>query len=140
MELLETDQRNEPLIRTATRAVGRGYHRGRTVRNRASMVLKRKRRASEGEVGAVSEEAFDRILDAYTDTDTVFVHVGLRDIRRAFDCNPYAFLLGRFDGRFESVLNPGFTPAFRSVDGGVYHKQYSVPKFGTFSRLFLVLY
>lgn len=130
-----TDQQNGSVIRTATRAIGHSYHRGRTVRNRTSMVLQRKRRSDE--VGAVSEKAFDQVLDSYTDADTAFVHVGLHDIHQAFDRDPYAFLLGRLDDRFESILNPGFTPAFRSVDGRVYHKQYSVPKFGAFSQLFL---
>lgn len=131
----ETDRQNNSRIRTATRAVSQSYQRGRTVRNRASMVLRRKRRSDE--VGSVSEDAFDRVLDSYTDSDTVFIHVGLHDIHRAFDRDPYAFLLGRLDDRFESILNPGFTPAFRPIDGRVYHKQYSVPKFGAFSRLFL---
>lgn len=129
-----TERRREARIDTAIRVASEGYHCGRTLRNRASMALQRKRR--ESDVGVVAEGTFDRVLDSYR-TDTVFVHVGLRDISRAFERNPYEFLLGRLDERFESILNPGFTPAFRSVDGGVYHKRHSLPKFGAFSRLFL---
>lgn len=135
MELPKVDRRGESLLETATRTVGRGYQRGRTIGNRTSMAVHRRR--TEVPTEPVSEAAFDRTLDAYADARTVFVHVGLRDVSRAFDHNPYEFLLQRFDDRFESVLNPGFTPAFRSVDGGVYHKRYSLPKFGAFSRLFL---
>ncbi|XVH33533.1 AAC(3) family N-acetyltransferase (plasmid) [Haloferacaceae archaeon DSL9] len=87
-------------------------------------------------VGSVSESTFDSILDRYADDSAVFVHVGLRSINAAFDGNPYEFLLGRLDDRFETILNPGFTPSFRKDDGGVYHKRYSLPRFGTFSKLF----
>lgn len=135
MEIPIADSREGSSVEAAIRTATAGYHRGRTLRNRASMVYKRRQRT--GEVGAVSEAAFDRVLDGYVDAETVFVHVGLRDVSRAFDHNPYEFLIGRFGSRFESVLNPGFTPAFRSVDGRVYHKRHSLPKFGAFSRLFL---
>lgn len=135
MELPMTDRRRSSRIEAVIRTATAGYHRGRMVHNRTSMALQRRRRTDE--VGVVSEAAFDRVLDSYAAADTVFVHVGLRDVHRAFERDPYAFLLGRFDERFESILNPGFTPAFRSVDGGVYHKRYSMPKFGAFSRLFL---
>ncbi|MEM4782164.1 MAG: AAC(3) family N-acetyltransferase [Halalkalicoccus sp.] len=135
MELPRTNRRDGSLIGATARAVGRSYHRSRTVRNRASMVAHRKRAA--GPIEHVSEAAFDRVLDTYANDEAVFVHVGLSDVKRAFDRNPYEFLLDRFDERFESVLNPGFTPAFRSVDGRVYHKRHSLPKFGAFSRLFL---
>ncbi|MFC6903998.1 AAC(3) family N-acetyltransferase [Halalkalicoccus tibetensis] len=135
MELPNASHRGKSRIATAIRIAEGRYQRGRTLRNRAAMVVRRKRRNPT--VGEVSERAFDDVLDVYADADTVFVHVGLRDLRRAFDRDPYAFLLGRLDDRFESVLNPGFTPSFRSVDGRVYHKRYSVPKFGAFSRLFL---
>jgi len=33
-------------------------------------------------------------------------------------------------------MTPGFTPTFRKDDGRVYHKQFSTPRFGTFSKLF----
>lgn len=111
------------------------FHRIRTLHNRAVMAVRRK--YHDNAIGCVPEWEFDRVLDRYTDEDVVFVHVGLSAIRQAFDHNPYEFLLGRLDNRFESILNPEFTPVFRSIDGSVYHKQYSMPKFGTFSRLFL---
>lgn len=135
MERPNANRQGESRIEAAMRAASEGYQRGRTLQNRASMVVRRKRRDST--VGDVAERAFDDVLDTYADADTVFVHVGLRDLRRAFDRDPYAFLSERLDDRFESVLNPGFTPAFRSIDGRVHHKRYSVPKFGAFSRLFL---
>jgi aminoglycoside N3'-acetyltransferase len=134
MELPEPSQQAGSLLSIASRLTEESYHRGRTIRNRASMAAKRKCTKA---VGPVAERTFDRIIDSYADAETVFVHAGLRDLKKAFDRNPYRFLMGRFDERFESVLNSGFTPAFRSVDGGVYHKEYSLPRFGVFSRLFL---
>ncbi|WP_331233258.1 AAC(3) family N-acetyltransferase [Natronorarus salvus] len=107
-------------------------HRWRMLANRVGMYARDARR--DRSVGRVDPELFDAVLDRYA-TDTVFVHVGLRDVKRAFACNPYEFLIERFDDRFESVLNPGFTPSFRSPDG-IYHEQFSTPAFGAFSRLF----
>jgi aminoglycoside N3'-acetyltransferase len=107
-------------------------HYWRMLANRVGMYTRDVRR--DRTVGRADTDQFDAILDRYA-TDTVFVHVGLRDIKRAFACNPYEFLVERFDDRFESVLNPGFTPSFRCADG-IYHKQFSTPAFGAFSRLF----
>lgn len=135
MELGVFDRSPESVKEAISEATTKGYQRGRTLRNRLRMVARRKR--LNREVGRVSEREFDRVLDRYADEDTAFVHVGLRDVKRAFDRDPYEFLLDRFDAHFESILVPGFTPAFRSVDGTVYHKQYSKPKFGAFARLFL---
>lgn len=135
MELDILDRSRDSTVGAVARAASTGYHRGRTLRNRAAMVARRKR--LDREVGRVSEREFDRVLDRYADEDVAFVHVGLGDIKRAFDRNPYDFLMERLDARFESILVPGFTPSFRSVDGGVYHKRYSQPKFGAFARLFL---
>lgn len=84
-------------------------------------------------VGRVSEAAFDEVLDRYDD-DTVFVHAGLSDVKSAFDRNPYEFLTEKLAERFDSVLAPGFTPSFRS--SGIYHKMYSRPEYGAFSKLF----
>lgn len=134
MGLLEIGRLDGSLLGTVVQTAGHAYQRGRTLGNRASMVAHRKR--VDRTVGSVREEAFDSVLESYAGK-TVFVHVGLSDIKRAFDRNPYEFLLGRFDEHFESVLNPGFTPAFRSIDGRVYHKRHSLPKFGAFSQLFL---
>ncbi|ADJ14734.1 AAC(3) family N-acetyltransferase [Halalkalicoccus jeotgali] len=135
MELPLVDRRGDSRIDTTLRTATEGYHRGRALRNRTSMALRRKRRNYD--VGTVSEADFESVLDSHAGTDAVFVHVGLRDISRAFDRDPYVFLLNRLDDRFGSILNPGFTPAFRSVDGGIYHKRHSMPRFGAFSRLFL---
>lgn len=94
-------------------------------------VLKRRDRS----VQRVDERRLDEALDRYADFETVFVHVGLSDVRQAFDRNPYAFLLEKLRSNFDSILAPGFTDYFRT--SGVYHKQFSLPKHGTFSRLFL---
>jgi len=110
------------------------YQTARIDRNRAAMVLRRKRRASVAD--SVDEATLDAVLDRYSSDDTVFVHIGLRDINAAFDGNPFEFICEKLTSRFESILNPGFTPSFRKDDGGVYHKQYSEPRFGTFSTLF----
>lgn len=84
----------------------------------------------------VAESRFDEVLDRHAEGHSkVFVHVGLSDIKRAFDTNPYEFLRSRLTERFESVLAPGFTDYFAT--SGVYHKQYSRPKHGTFGQLFL---
>jgi aminoglycoside N3'-acetyltransferase len=85
------------------------------------------------DVGSVRERDLDAILSRY-DEDVVFVHAGLSDIKSAFGGNPYELLTSKLDDQFESVLAPGFTPSFRS--SGIYHKKYSRPEYGTFSRLF----
>ena len=91
----------------------------------------RRRRA-----GSVPIETFDELLAEHAQNrDTVFVHVGLRDIRSAFDTNPYRFLIDRLKSEFESVITPGFTDYFKT--SGVYHVNYSRPATGTFNRLFL---
>ena len=82
-----------------------------------------------------SADRFGRLVAEYDDYDTVFVHAGLSDIKRAFQCDPYEFLLETLEANFDSILVPGFTPSFRS--SGVYHKEYSRPEFGTFAELFL---
>lgn len=86
------------------------------------------------DVGTVDDERFDDILSQYDD-DVVFVHAGLSDVKNAFGTNPYRFLLNKLDEHFKSILAPGFTPSFRST--GLYHKQFSKPEVGAFSRLFL---
>src|SRR6056297_187576 len=109
------------------------YQAARTIRNRAAMVARRRRRA--GSAGSVAEAQLDRILDQYSD-ETVFVHIGLSDINAAFEGNPFEFIVDKLDERFDSILTPGFTPSFRKDDGRVYHKQYSKPRFGAFAQLF----
>ncbi|WP_311173536.1 AAC(3) family N-acetyltransferase [Halobellus ordinarius] len=84
----------------------------------------------------VPEARFDDVLDRHAEGHSeVFVHVGLSDVKGAFATNPYEFLRSKLNARFESVLAPGFTDYFAT--SGVYHKQYSRPKHGTFSQLFL---
>lgn len=110
--------------------------------NTANYFLRSKLQQSELElpvlggedVGPVREERLDEVLSQYDDR-VVFVHAGLRDIKRAFGTNPYELLLSKLDEHFESILAPGFTPSFRS--SGIYHKQYSKPEYGKFSQLFL---
>jgi len=86
--------------------------------------------------GPVPEARLDALLEEHADGhSTVFVHVGLSDVNAAFDANPYEFLLRKLDAHFESIIVPGFTDYFET--SGVYHKQYSRPKHGTFGVLFL---
>lgn len=92
---------------------------------------------SDGDVGPVSETDFERVLGRYSDDPSVFVHAGLGDVKAAFDRNPYEFLRESLETHFENVFVPGFTPSFRRVDGRVYHKRYTSPYFGSFSRQFL---
>lgn len=95
-----------------------------------------RRRHQRRTVGRVSESRFDAVLDELAaGRSTVFVHVGLSDVKAAFDTDPYAFLRSKLDARFESVLAPGFTDYFKI--SGVYHKQHSRPKHGTFGTLFM---
>ncbi len=75
------------------------------------------------------------VLDAYRKDDNIFVHVGLSQIKAAFDENPYDFLMKRLRQHFSGIITPGFTPSFRQT--GLYHKLYSVPEYGKFSALFL---
>ncbi|WP_049911114.1 AAC(3) family N-acetyltransferase [Halorubrum coriense] len=86
-------------------------------------------------VTPASADRFERIVSDFADYETVFVHAGLSDVKQAFQCDPYDFLLRVLDENFENILVPGFTPAFR--DSAVYHKEHSRPAFGAFSRLFL---
>lgn len=86
-------------------------------------------------VTPASADRFERLVSNFDEFDTVFVHAGLSDIRHAFQCDPYQFLLQTLEANFDSILAPGFTPSFR--DSGIYHKEYSRPEFGSFARLFL---
>lgn len=86
-----------------------------------------------GVIDPLDETAFDELLSSF-DADTVLVHVGLSDVNKAVDGNPYTFLYGALTDNFESVMAPGFTPSFRSC--GVYHNQFSQPEYGMFSKLF----
>lgn len=86
--------------------------------------------------GRASETTFEAILDDHaTGESEVFVQAGLSEVKSAFDVNPYDYLYKQLDHRFESILAPGFTDYFK--ESGLYHKLYSRPKHGAFSRLFL---
>lgn len=106
--------------------------RGRIYGNAGKHVLIERFRPSS--VSRADPNALEKILSRYDD-DTVFVHAGLSDVASAFDGDPYEFLYGALTDQFDNVLAPGFTPSFRR--SGVYHKQYSRPEYGTFSRQFL---
>lgn len=108
------------------------FTRGRIYANAAKHFLLEEYRSSD--VSPVSPETFDGALSEYAD-DVVFVHAGLSDVKAAFGGNPYELLFRKLTDHFESVLAPGFTPSFRR--SGIYHKLYSRPEYGTFSRLFL---
>ncbi|WP_142986049.1 AAC(3) family N-acetyltransferase [Halorubrum cibi] len=104
---------------------------GNLVKHQALKQLNRRRSASEVPVARL-----DELLNRHGDgRSKVFVHVGLSDVKRAFRTDPYAFLRSKLDEHFRSVLAPGFTDYFAT--SGVYHKQYSRPKHGTFGPLFL---
>jgi len=85
-------------------------------------------------VGKVDRKSFDEIWRKQSNK-TMFVHVGLGAIKDAFGVDPYRLLLETFDNNDIIALAPGFTPSFRT--SGVYHKLFSQPEYGTFSRLFL---
>lgn len=93
--------------------------------------VKRKGSPSDVHVGD-----FDDLLEEHSKGESeVLVHAGLRDIRAAFDTDPYVLLRNKLDEHFESTLIPGFTDYFKT--SGVYHVEYSKPKHGTFGELFL---
>lgn len=85
------------------------------------------------DVGPVSPELFDEILDDY-DADAAFLHVGLSDVKAAFETNPYEFVVERLRERFPSLLVPGFTKSFR--DTGRFDVEADPPELNAFSRLF----
>lgn len=125
----------EELVGT-TDAMGHGIGTGvrRGVNLVKQQVLKRVK-LRQG-AGRVSEPRLDNLIEDHGNGQTeVFVHVGLSDVKAAFDVDPYAFLLEKLDHQFDSVIAPGFTDYFKT--SGVYHKQHSRPKHGTFGGLFL---
>ncbi len=75
------------------------------------------------------------VLDRYSEQNTVFVHIGLSQIKSAYRVNPYDFVMDVLTKRFENIITPGFTPSFRKTS--LYHKKYSRPEYGMFSWLFL---
>ncbi|WP_408955107.1 AAC(3) family N-acetyltransferase [Natroniella sp. ANB-PHB2] len=85
-------------------------------------------------IGNVNVKRIEEIFSNYKQ-DAVFVHAGLSDIKKAFNCNPYKFLMELLEKNFDSIYVPGFTPSFRK--SGVYHKSFSKPEHSIFNRLFL---
>lgn len=85
------------------------------------------------DVGPVSPALFDEILDEY-EADAVFLHVGLSDVKAAFETNPYDFVVDRLRDRFPSLLVPGFTKSFRET--GRFDVEADPPELNAFSRLF----
>lgn len=86
-------------------------------------------------IGTADPGVLRTTLQAYEEYDTVFVHVGLSDVNAALPGNPYETVLDALTANFAAVLTPGFTDYFKT--SGVYDKQHSKPKHGTFARLFL---
>ena len=87
------------------------------------------------ETAFADEHFFDTVFEKYEDS-VLFVHAGLSKIRSSFSCqNPYSYLIGKLGNHFKTILAPGFTPSFRK--SGIYHKNFSLPEYGAFSRLFL---
>ncbi len=74
-------------------------------------------------------------LDKYKEHNTVIVHIGLEPIRKSFAKNPYNFTIKLLTERFNNIIAPGFTPSFKKT--GVYHKLFSCPEYGMFSKLFM---
>lgn len=74
------------------------------------------------------------ILETIANND-VFLHAGLSKIRNGLMVeNPFEFLISLSE-RTNSFMTPGFTPSFRK--SGIYHKKFSIPEYGAFSRLML---
>ncbi len=76
----------------------------------------------------------ETVLAQYPDTEVVFVHIGLSDIKTALQRNPYDAIIEKLDAEFESILAPGFTRSFREM--GVFDVDETAPELGAFSSLF----
>jgi len=84
--------------------------------------------------GPVDEAVLDAVLEQYADSDVVFVHIGLSDIKTALQRNPYEAIMAKLEANFESILTPGFTRSFRET--GVFDVQETPPELGAFASLF----
>ncbi len=84
---------------------------------------------------AVDKNQFYDIIKSFNSHKNVFVHIGLSQVKEAFSCNPYDFLMECFSKNFKSVIAPGFTPSFKTT--GLFHKKFSRPEYGLFSKLLL---
>lgn len=97
-------------------------------------VLSRIRRRRSADPVAI--DRFSATIAALLDgADAALVHVGLSDVNAALPGDPYDVVIETLTDHVESVVVPGFTDYFAT--SGVFHKQYSRPKHGTFARLFL---
>ncbi|MFD1513229.1 hypothetical protein [Halomarina rubra] len=96
----------------------------------------RKQVSSRRRADTADESRFDELLERHgAGHDEAFVNVGLGDVKGAFGGNPYEFVVSKLDDAFDSTLAPGFTDYFKT--SGVYHKEFSRPKHGSFVRQFL---
>jgi len=86
-------------------------------------------------VSRTTDDALSNALTGYDDHDDAFAHVGLSDVNSALPGNPYESVMEVLTDHFDSILAPGFTDYFRT--SGVYDRQHSRPKHGTFAKLFL---
>lgn len=65
----------------------------------------------------------------------VFFHAGLSKLKKVLkNDDPFSFLLS-LARESNSFMAPAFTPSFRKT--GVYHKKYSIPEYGVFSKLMM---
>lgn len=85
-------------------------------------------------VGNVSLEQLRKTL-SLSGEQAIFLHVGLSALKKALGPLAQKELIDIFRSQNISILVPGFTPSFRQ--SGIYHKQFSQPEYGTFSKLFL---
>lgn len=84
--------------------------------------------------GPTTEAVLDTILDQYTESSVVFVHIGLSDIKTGLETDPYEAILRKLRSAFDSILVPGFTQSFRET--GVFDIDETEPELGAFSGLF----
>lgn len=122
-----TEQRTD----TSRRAVERLTHLPKTAWSSAKHYLA-DRFSRPG--GPIDEPVLDAVLAQYADAGTVFVHIGLSDLKTALQRNPYEAIYEKLDAEFESVLTPGFTRSFRET--GVFDLEETAPELGAFSSLF----
>ena len=126
-----TQQRTHTSRRAGQRAIERFTHLPATAWSSAKhYVADHLRRPS----GPVDESVLETMLAQYSDAETVFVHIGLSDIKTALQRNPYEAIIEKLTAEFESVLTPGFTRSFRT--SRVFDTEETTPEVGAFSSLF----
>lgn len=85
----------------------------------------------------IEEKYLDEVLSELSE-ETVFLHVGLGSIKRAFKINnAYDFLMHKLNLYFKNIMVPGFTLDYFKKTG-IYHKKFSYPHkgLGEFSKQF----